>query len=282
MRALDERTGGTVQLALALFVHSPIHPSLQPLTRSHHSMKPIVAIAGCLSLALVSCQSLEHEAWSQVGKGSQEFVISSGWASYEALVNIDGQDGALTGTSGSDSTDLEPNFGLGLRYSYFLTNSWSLGLLFEYRSFNADPVMPIAAEIDADDYTSSHFILANRFYGNTFGEEDRWRVLAGIDLGFIPKVELDATVNYAPGLSEDISVEGDSYWTIGGLLGLSYLMTDNVAISFGTFYEFPLDSSDDSVTLNVPVPGVGVIPSNVDAQVKPDGFIGFVSLSYFL
>lgn len=245
-------------------------------------MKSVALFAGALSaLCLSSCTTLEHPAWSKVGKGTNELTVSSGWAIYEAEVSVEGQDGALAGESGSDTTDLEPNFGAGLRYSHFLTDNWSLGLLFEYRSFNADPVMPIAAEIDADDYESSHFILANRFYGNTFGEEDRWRLVGGIDLGYVPKVELDATVNYAPGVSEDISVEGDEYWTIGALVGLSYLMRDNLALSFGAFYEFPLDSSDDSVVLNVPVPGVGTVPSRLDAEVDPQGLIGYIGLSYF-
>ena len=244
-------------------------------------MKSFPVLLGCLTLGLASCQSLNHDAWSQVGKGSNELVVSSGWSVYEAKVDVEGQSGALTGETGSDSTDLEPNFGMGLRYSHFVTDNWSVGLLLEYRSFDADPVMPIAAELDADDYESTHIILANRWYGSPFGEEDRWRPVAGIDVGFIPEIELDATVNYGPGLSEEISVEGDSYWTVGALLGLTCLLTDNMAASFGIFYEFPLDSSDDSVVLNVPVPGVGIVPSQLDAEVYPDGFIGFVGLSYY-
>jgi len=245
-------------------------------------MQPSSLLAAALGIAvLASCQPLQHDAWSQIGKGSNELVVSSGWSVYEARVEVEGQDGALTGESGADTTELDPNFGAGLRYSHFLTDSWSLGLLLEYRSFDADPVMPIAAVIDAEDYESTHIILANRFYGNTFGDEDRWRVLAGIDLGYIPEVELDATVDYGPGGTEDISVEGDEYFTFGALLGLSYLLQDNLAMSFGAFYEHPLDSSDDSVVLNVPVPGVGTVPSRLDAEVHPDGFIGFVSLSYF-
>ncbi len=243
------------------------------------TLKPIYALAGCLTLALASCQPLKHDAWSQVGKGTNEITASTGWAAYEARVRLDDP----TPGEGSASTRLEPNYGGGLRFSHFITDSWSLGLLLEYRSFDADPVTPLTAELDAHDYESSHFILANRFYGNTFGEENRWRVMAGIDLGYIPKIQLDATVTYPAALgggTEDISVEGDSYATLGGLLGLTYMMRDNMAFSFGATYEFPLDSSDDSVVLTPPNAGGLMVP--VDAEVKPDGFLAFVGLSFFL
>ena len=83
------------------------------------------------------------------------------------------------------------------------------------------------------------------------------------------------------GINERVALSGDSFFTLNPVIGGSYLMRDNLSMEFGAFYEFPLDSSDDSVVLNVPVPGVGIVPSQLDAEVYPDGFIGFVGLSYY-
>ncbi|MFT5288362.1 MAG: hypothetical protein ACI8QS_002135 [Planctomycetota bacterium] len=52
------------------------------------------------------------------------------------------------------------------------------------------------------------------------------------------------------------------------------------AFGFGATYEFPLDSSDDTVVLTPPNAGGLMFP--VDAEVKPDGFLAYVGLSFFL
>jgi len=207
----------------------------------------------------------------------------SPWARlYEAEVQLTDRSGSPDLGSGTDTADLDPVAGAAIKYQYFVHPKVALGAIVERRTFDPDVVAPLASDIDGDDYTTYHYLLSSRFFTGPLGEDDRWQAFGGLDLGFIEKVDLDATVTYAPGFVERVTLEGDSYWTLGLVAGLSYLVSDRISVEFGAFYEFPLDTSDDTLTLNIPN-GLGATsPNQVDGEVSPEGLIGFITLTYYL
>ncbi len=242
------------------------------------------------ALACGSCQALKHEAWSQTGKGTHTVGVSSGWAFYEADVDLtdvgNDSDDAFGDApdlgSGSDTSNLQPIFGTALKYSYFVHDNVALGGLVEYRVFDAGKVAPLESEIEPDEYSTWHFLLTSRFFTNPFGHEDRLRLFGGLDLGYIPKVDLDATVTYAPGLSERLQLQGDEYFTLGAVAGGSMLVTDNISLEFGAFYEWAIDSSDDTLILNVPNTAGGTTPNTIEGEVSPFGLIFFAGATLYL
>ena len=236
-----------------------------------------------LALALVplahACRApeLTQDPWSAWGAGTHTLGASTGWAVYEAEVELTGTSGPLTGQNGSDPTDLEPRWGAALKYQYLLNDNFALGAIVEARTFDPDPVAPLSASIDGDDYTSLHFLLTSRYYFDGLGATKRWRPYIGLDLGYVPEVDIDATVDYSPlpVPSESITLSGDEYWTLSPLVGLQYLLSDRLSLDFGAFYDFALDSTDDTITLT----NVG---STVDGEVTPEGLIFFVGVGYAL
>jgi hypothetical protein len=54
-------------------------------------------------------------------------------------------------------------------------------------------------------------------------------------------------------------------------------MTDALSLDFGAIYEFPIDSSDATFTLDIP--GAGT--SDVDGELSPSGFVFFIGISYY-
>ncbi|MEZ5979206.1 MAG: hypothetical protein R3F34_13415 [Planctomycetota bacterium] len=244
------------------------------------SAMPAAALVALPSCAVFS-QPLEHEPWSTIGAGTQTVGVSSGWAVYEAKVELDDLDGTPALGSGSDTTDLVPVFGAALKYQYFFSPRFALGGIVERRTFDPDPVQPLASPIDGDDYTTYHFLLTSRFFTDPLGEDGRWKAFGGFDLGYIPKVDLDATVEYAPGFVERITLKGDEYFTIGAVAGLSYLVNDWMTFEMGAFYEWSIDPSEDVITLNIPDGLGGTNANHVDGKVFPQGLIGFPGVTFY-
>ena len=234
-----------------------------------------------LSFGLASCAELQSRPWSQIGAGTHTLGASTGWAFYEADVELTDTTGNPVLGTGSDSTDLDPIGGGALKYNYFVTDNIALGFIFEFRTFDPDPVAPLESEIDADEYTSEHYLLSTRYWSDPFGSDLRWKWFTGLDLNYSPGVDLDATVIYAPGFIERVSLSGDEFWTLNPVLGISYLLRDNLSMEAGGFYEFPLDTTDDTLTLNIPN-GLGQTEANiVDGELEPQGLILFVGLTYY-
>lgn len=240
--------------------------------------------AAVLSLlcTLCACAELRSAPWSQIGEGSHTVGASTGWAFYEADVTLDDQTGDPVLGSGSAPTDLVPISGGALKYNYFVTDNFAVGFIFELRTFDPDPVAPLDSEIDADEYTSFHYLLSTRYWSDPFGDDMRFKWFGGIDLNYTPGVDLDATVIYAPGFVERVALSGDEFFTLNPVIGGSYLLRDNLSMEVGAFYEFPLDSSDDDLVLNIPN-GLGATePNDVAGSIEPEGLIFFAGLTYYL
>ncbi len=240
-----------------------------------------------LGLALIagstaSCMTqLDSTAWSRIGKGTHTVGASSGWAFYEADVELTDLDGSPDLGTGSQKTDLDPIFGAALKYNYFIADNYALGFIYEARTFDPDPVAPLDSPIDADEYTSSHFLLSTRYWSDPVGASNRWKWFTGLDLNYSPGVALDATVLYAPGFQERLSLDGDEFFTLNPVIGTSYLLRDQLSMELGFFYEFPIDSSDDTLTLNIPNGLGGTDANTIDGSLEPQGLIFFAGLTYY-
>lgn len=244
------------------------------------------ALAAAASLALGACSSsgLQKEPYANIKKGTTSIGISTGWAAYKADVDAQIVSGPLAGASGSDTSDLQPQWGVALKGHHWLTDNFALGLIIERRSFDPDPVMPLAATLDPGSFQTWHFLASSRYWFGAFTKSKRWKPFIGLDLGYIPEVKLnDILVTYpsppfpAAG-TENVDATGSSYWTIAPVVGLNYLISDNWTLDVGAFYEWSLNSSDASIDLTIP--GIGA--TQVDAQVTPYGLIGFIGVTYYM
>jgi hypothetical protein len=239
-----------------------------------------------IPLGLLGCAGLSApvgtDPWSEIQAGTHALGASTGWAEYEAKVLLDDQSGNPDLGSGAATADLDPIGGGALKYNYFVEDDFSVGLIVEARSFDPQPTAPLSATLDGDEYTSLHYLLTTRWWAEPFGPGRRWRWFGGLDLAYTPTIELDATVIYAPGFIERISLSGDPYVSINPVIGTSYLLARRLSLELGAFYEIPLGTSDDDVTLNVPN-GLGQTEANdLAAQVDPKGLILFLGLTYYL
>jgi hypothetical protein len=235
--------------------------------------------AGALTSCSILNQELEQEPWANMKAGAHSVGFSTGWAWDEAQVILDDKSGEPDLGKGSATTDLDPIAGGGLKYSYNVTDNFSVGAIAEFRTFDPDPVAPLDSVLDADEYTSYHYILTTRFFTQPFGKDDRLRFFAGLDLGWVDSIELNATVIYAPGVFERVTVQGDAFWTLAPVIGGQYQITDRLTLDFGAFYEWGIENTNDTVQLNIPIAGD---VNDVDGALDIQGFFIAGGLSYYL
>ncbi|MEL6716737.1 MAG: hypothetical protein AAFP86_23370, partial [Planctomycetota bacterium] len=84
-----------------------------------------------------------------------------------------------------------------------------------------------------------------------------------------------------PETIEDVSLEGDDFFTLGFLVGASYLLREDLTLDFGAFYEFMLDPTEDTIELqpfpnSPPLDGV----STFDGELVESGLYLSVGLSF--
>lgn len=251
-----------------------------------------------LAATLASCASIVHPdaKWKEDATGTRQFGISSGWAFAEADVELKNGTGPLAdpdiggNPNGASTTDLDPVFGLGLKYFYWLDNNWSVGGIAEYRVFDPDPTMPLSAEVNLDDFGTTHFILDMRYSMDAMGPDSRWRPFAAFQVGYIPEITADGTVNYGdafdalgfPDQRERITLSGDDFWTLGIVAGASYLIRDGLSFDLGVFYERAITATEATLELT-PQPGVGILgeTSAYDGSLKERGLYLTFGLSWY-
>lgn len=231
-----------------------------------------------------SCAPLQHDPWSQIHQGSWNVGVSTGWAFYNADVEVEGTSGVLNPggrpETGSDNTDLTPRYGGALKANYFFADQHSIGVIAELRRFKADSVSPLTAELQPDDFTTYHYLLSYRYWPKPLANEPRLRPFLGLDLGYVPGVTFDnveVTYPASSGIpSETVKVDGDPFLTIAPVAGASYLLRDNLSLELGTFYEFAYEPSQAELKLK----NLGGATADVD--VWPQGLIVFLGLTYYL
>jgi hypothetical protein len=230
-------------------------------------------------------QPEEPALWPSV-EGRHTLGGSTGWAWYEGDVELTDTSGTPDLGTGQDDTDLDPIAGGALKYNYFLTENFALGAVFEFRSFDPNSVQPLASEIFPDEYSSIHYLLSTRVYSDPLKRAPRVKLFGGLDLGYVDGIELDATVVYSPSFQERITLEGDEFFTLGAVGGMSLWIGDwigcDASFELGGFYEWALDPTEDTITLNIPSGGGGTNANLVDGEVTPGGWIVFAGLTVYL
>ena len=121
------------------------------------------ALAAVAVALLASCSTLEsgiqhlpmhqedfQDPWTTVQAGDTSLGFSSGWAFYGAEVEAEGTGGVLNGDVGTDDASLTPRYGGALKLNHYFTDNFSLGLIYEHRNFDVDPVSPLSATLVAE------------------------------------------------------------------------------------------------------------------------------------
>lgn len=225
---------------------------------------PLAALLSLGSLGFTSCAVIQKDIqFEEDFTGKNTFGISTGWAFVEADVDLSDGTGPLAnpvlGGSdvGSSSTDLDPVFGLGLKYFRYITNNWVLGFIYEYRIFDPESTRPLNADVDIDDFGTNHFIIDGRYQFDPVDRAKRLRPFVGVQLGYVPGIDADGTVSYEPvsalGLpatQEKINLNGDGFFTLGFVAGASYLIRENMTFDVGAFYEYALSPTEDVLVLD--------------------------------
>jgi len=240
-------------------------------------MKALPLLALCLFAA---CQTprLESEPWANATPGTHSLGAGAGWGWAKFDLNLEGTSGFLDGMTGEDGADLEPKLGGTIRYQYVATDQLRLGAALSVRRVQPDDVAPlgigaILPRFKGKRFTTFHLIFQPRWYFDPIGESKRWRAFAGIDLAWIPKVDIDGDVVYGGGVTEPLKFRGDDYFTIAPVVGGSYQLTDRWTFDFGAFYEIPLGESKDELPLLI-------VASTVSAEVNHEGLLIFWNFSY--
>ena len=249
-----------------------------------------------LALAfLCSCNSIikPDARWADDVTGTQLVGVSSGWAFVESDVTLENGEGPLAdpvlggNDRGASTTDLDPVFGIGLKYLYYLSHNWSISGVYEHRIFDPDSTRPLEADVDLDEFGTNHFILGLRYTLNARG---RWRPYFAIQLGYVPEVSADGTVDYGDSfaslgfsdIQEEISLNGSDFFTLGLVAGASYLLRDNLSFDASIFYETTLNDTEDTLELT-PTPGTGILgeTTTYDGSLNEEGVYLAFGLSWY-
>jgi opacity protein-like surface antigen len=254
---------------------------LSPLRAA--SILGLVLAASCASPLQHFSEPLSAPAWSDKGEGTRSVGFSSGWAYYGAEIEAEGVSGALVDEgvpqTGTDTMDFSPRYGGAVKYDYSVTDSLSLGLRAEVRNFEADPISALSATLTADPFSTYHLVATSRYHLEPFGHENRWRPFVGLDLGYIPGVDLGSVaVDYPAetGIpSEAGEIKASSYLSMAVGGGASYLLRDNLSFDMGAFYEWAFTPGKERLKL------ANLGGAEADIEVWPGGFLVFFGLTWF-
>lgn len=237
---------------------------------------------------MVAVEATNSAEWPPVA-GRHALSFSSGWAFFEAEVELTDVGGELGGETGSDDSELRPVIGGAVKYNYFCSENFALGVIAELRTFDATSVQPLTATISPDVYTSLHLLVSSRFYTDPLDFMPRAKLFGGLDLGYVPGIALEADVIFDPAnpsLNQTVSLEGDRFATLGIVGGASVWVGDivghDVSVEFGAFYERAIDPSEDTITLQIPNGLGGLTPNDVDGDVISKGVIMFFGATLYL
>lgn len=236
-----------------------------------------LSLASCATIREIHLDELE-DPWAEVGAGDLSLGVGSGWAFYSAEVEAEGTGGALFGETGTDRPTLTPRYGGAVKLGRYFTDDVALGLVVEHRNFEADPVMPLDAELVAQPFSTNHFLVTGRWFLQPMGPSRRIRPFLGLDLGYVPEVDFGPVdVNYPDDVPSDrITIVGSDYWTLAPVVGASYMLQPGLSLDIGAFYEFAVTPGEDTLVL----PGLG--GATVDVEVWAEGLILFFGVNWIL
>jgi len=236
--------------------------------------------ASCQGIKSINAP-LEGPAWERFGEGTTTIGTSTGWAWVKGRAKAAGQTGVLQGESGTDTASLKPKLGAGVKLHHMLTDSFALGGIVEYRVLEPESLAPLSATLTADDFSTWNFLASARYFFDGWGETKSWRPFLGIDLSYVPGVNLGAVdVDYPANddgddiPNESVNVKGTDYWSIAPVVGFSYLVYDDLSFDMGAFYEYAITTSDASVSFQ------NLGGARADMALRPQGLLIFFGLTY--
>ena len=94
----------------------------------------------------------------------------------------------VLGQSGSATINLDSGFNAGIGAGYFIDNNWALEVHWEYRSNDAETVLPNGVAFNEGNFASSIF-AANAYY--YFDAVSHWRWFAGAGLIVVQEIDID-------------------------------------------------------------------------------------------
>ncbi|MCZ6598987.1 MAG: hypothetical protein O7B99_15225 [Planctomycetota bacterium] len=223
---------------------------------------------------------LEWEPWDIVRPGA--FGLSLRPALF-GIYRVEGDFTAETPAKGTltqtDSGDLEGRFGLALEVEYFVTSNWMLAAGVDYRVYDIDGLNPIQGlDVEVETVETLQYYLGLRHLFAPFASRPRLRPYVQGTLVYLPEVDIGFEVDLSAFGSSNLEIDakGDGYWVAGVATGLMYHWTPQLVAELGIAYELPLTSLDADLTFSI---GPSLVP--FEAELEPEGLIGFWGLTYF-
>jgi outer membrane protein W len=230
--------------------------------------------AGCSSIG----QPLTAEPYSEFSAGALVAGVSTGASFNTVEAEAAGQSGVLEGQTGTDEGDLKNKYGGTLKLSYMFTDNLQVGGAVKIVHAEADPLSPLSATLTAEPFDAYTLIMSSRYFFDPIGESRRWRPYVGIDLGYSLGADLGSVrVDYpaSSGIpTEYEDIEGSSYWTLGALAGISYLVTDNLSLDMAAVYDRSITSAEGTTVYD------NIGGATADVALDQESFILGIGLSY--
>jgi hypothetical protein len=227
-----------------------------------------------------SCMALTSEPWSRFRTGAPTIELSTGVSEQKLDVALEGKSGTFDPFDGSQSTDLESEYSIGVRGEAFVTDDWSIGGGLEWWRQKNTTVDFNEFDLHTDPFGYLRYMLSSRYLFPTFGPPalQRVRPFFGGDLFYVSDLDVDMTVDYPsdPSASEKVKFEGHGFYgyTLG--TGIAFLAADNTLLEVGGRWSQNFSASDDQILLHPPLGQ----PSQMETSLNPEGWCLYVSLTY--
>ena len=178
-----------------------------------------------------------------------------------------------------DEGDIVGRFGLALEGQYFVTDRLCVALGADRRVYDIEHLTP-TPELDTnvDRIVSLQYYGSLRYLLSPLGESRRWRPYGQVSLAWLPGVDVGFEVDLSDYGSSNLDIEtkGKGYWVGGVSTGMLYHWRTRWVVEAGLLYEFPITTLEADLGFEL---GPTYLP--LDAEFRPQGWVGFCGLSYY-
>ncbi len=241
----------------------------------------------CGILLQSSCATM---SWPTTEAGQHTLAETFGVGSvYEVDSTIQILDTNFSTEASEVHGDMKGRIGLGVQAEYFPVNDYALFYGVEYRAF--EPTINNDL-FDFGQASQTELYLGNRYYlpWGFHGLGSSFRPFLQAKFAYIPAVRFNMVTRIPLGATGEAVLEspfrGSPYWTFAAGTGLAYLVSEDLSISLGVFYELPLSkSSGISDARLIKGSGNDFIDNILDqlqfeVELEPFGWIGFLNINY--
>lgn len=184
-------------------------------------------------------------------------------------------------------TEMIGRFGLGGGYQHFVRDDLALVVGLEGRFTKPVVIDSPQTKGGQDLFVPDDVLQFQAKIGGRWWLPVRWakggrlRPFVGLDLNYIPTTDFDVLARLNDFIEIPFAFSGSAYWTVGLGFGLSYQWSDEVVVHLTAFHETALSESRDFTFLAIPgVDPEFLPPFPTETTVKPQGWIGFLSVSW--